>query len=81
MPYGQCKKFLAAENKELKAIEDLEVIEGMVLIPKGVRSIGTRFVYLIKDPVTKEGSQTEPIAKARLTMKDNKRRGRIIPIS
>jgi hypothetical protein len=73
MPHGQRKKFLIAEAKELKAIEDLEVIEGMV--PKGVRPIGTRFVYATKDPVAQEGKKTERMAKARLTMKDIKRGG------
>jgi hypothetical protein len=51
MPYGQRRKFLIAEAKELKAIKDLKVIEGMVPIPKGVRPIATRFVYATKDPV------------------------------
>jgi hypothetical protein len=75
MPHGQRKKFLAAEDKELKAIEDLEVIEGMVPTPRGVKPIETRFVYSIKDPVTQEGPQMQQIAKARLTMKDTKRGG------
>jgi hypothetical protein len=75
MPHGQRRKFLIAESKELKAIEDLRVIEGMVPIPKGVRPIGTRFVYATKDPVAQEGKKTERMAKARLTMKDIKRGG------
>jgi hypothetical protein len=75
MPHEQRKKFLAAKNKKLKAIEDLEVIEGMVSIPRGVRPISTRYVYSVKDPVTQEGPQTDPIAKARLAMKDIKRGG------
>jgi hypothetical protein len=75
MPHGQRKKFLIAEAKEIKAIEDLEVIEGMVPIPKGVRPIGTRFVYATKDPVVQEGKKTERMAKARLTIKDIKRGG------
>jgi hypothetical protein len=52
VPHGRRKKFLAAENKELKAIEDLNVIEGMVPIPRGVKTINTRFVYAVKDPVS-----------------------------
>jgi hypothetical protein len=48
MPHGQRRKFRIAEAKELKAIEDLKVIEGMVPIPKGVRPIATRFVYATK---------------------------------
>jgi hypothetical protein len=75
MSHGQRKKFLIAEAKELKAIENLEVIEGMVPIPKGVRPSGTRFVYATKDPVAQEGKRTERMAKSRLTMKDIKRGG------
>jgi hypothetical protein len=75
MPHRQRKKFLIAEAKELKAIEDLEVIEGMVPTPKGVCPIGTRLVYATKDPVAQEGKKTERMAKDRLTMKDIKRGG------
>jgi hypothetical protein len=75
MPHEQRKKFLAAKNKELKAIEDLEFIEGMVPIPRGVRPINTRYVYSVKDPVIQEGLQTDPIAKARLAMKYIKQGG------
>jgi hypothetical protein len=75
MPHGQRKKFLIAEAKELKAIKDLKVIEDMVPIPKGVRPIGTRFVYVTKDPVAQEGKKNKRMAKARLAMQDLKRRG------
>jgi hypothetical protein len=84
LPHGQRRKFLIAKAKELKAIEDLNVIEGMVPIPKGVRPIATRFVYATKNPVAQEvkvakrgkkGRKAEQMAKARLTMKDIKRGG------
>ena len=44
--------FLEVEDKELQAIEDREVVEGEVPIPKGVKPIDTRFVYKWKDPVS-----------------------------
>jgi hypothetical protein len=62
LPHGQRRKFLIAEAKELKAIEDLNVIEGMVPIPKGVRPIATRFVYATKDPVAQEVKVAERLS-------------------
>jgi hypothetical protein len=50
----------------------------MVPIPKGVRPIGTRFVYATKDTVAQENKKNqknERMAKARLAMQDLKRRG------
>lgn len=67
-------QFLAAEEHELQAIEEREVIERGVPVPACIKPIGCRFVFTWKYPVSQEN--VEPgkfIAKAKLTMKDFKR--------
>ena len=79
LPPKERDKFLAAEQRELASIEEREVIEAEVPIPKGVKPIGARMVYNWKDPVSlaEEGNvgPSERTAKARWTMKDFKIRG------
>ena len=69
--------FLAAEKRELAAIEERQVIEDEVPIPPGVRPVGSRYVYTWKDPVAQDNTEIhkERLAKARLTMKDFKKGG------
>jgi hypothetical protein len=71
--------FIAAELRELERIDEMEVIEGEVPIPEGIKPIDSRFVYDWKDAVSQEGAHQfgvgempERLAKCRLTMKDMK---------
>ena len=79
LPTKEREAFIAAELRELDRIAELEVIEGEVPIPPGIRPINSRFVYDYKDPVSQEGAHQfgqgempERLAKCRLTMKDMK---------
>jgi hypothetical protein len=75
LPPEERARFMQAEEKELSALEELGVIEDIVPIPPGVKPVGCRYVYTVKDAVSQEGKQLgdETIAKARLTMKDFKK--------
>ena len=62
----------------MHAIEEREVIEDEVVIPKGVKPIDTRFVYKWKDPISQPPDpitgevKTSQVAKVRWTVKDFK---------
>ena len=59
----------------MHAIEERDVIEDEVAIPKGVKPIDTRFVYKWKDPVSQPPDpitgevKTTQMAKVRWTVK------------
>ena len=79
LPKEQRDLYIAAEKRELDSIEKQSVIEGEVPIPAGVKPIGSRFVYSIKDAVAQEGHGAQSgdlpdLEKARLVMKDFKNR-------
>ena len=57
-------EWLVAEDAELRSIEKRAVVEGEVLIPKGVKPIKSRFVYKWKD-----ADKPEPKAKVRWVAK------------